>query len=122
MSITLSWSICALTVTVYNERSQCGLRADLRIESVGIAVTKTKHGAIVHPVGSKSPTLSSANSTQRFSTERKKMRRLQGLKQSLNASAQLVHKIDQNPAVTAEEKRQLIDTLYGRMIPWVANS
>jgi hypothetical protein len=31
-------------------------------------------------------------------------------------SPRLVRKIDQNLAVTADEKRQLIDTLYGAMI------
>jgi hypothetical protein len=44
------------------------------------------------------------------------MVRLQGIKQSLNTSAQLVSKIDQNPAIGADEKRQLIDTIYGAMI------
>jgi len=44
------------------------------------------------------------------------MVRLQGIKNALGESAQLVRKIDQNPGIAADEKRQLIDTIYGAMI------
>lgn len=44
------------------------------------------------------------------------MVRLQGIKDSLGNAAHLVRTIDQNPGVSAEDKRQLIDTLYGSMI------
>ena len=37
-------------------------------------------------------------------------------KQALGEPTQLARKVDQNPAVTAEEKRQLIDTPDGSMI------
>ncbi|MBI3526529.1 MAG: hypothetical protein HY067_01005 [Betaproteobacteria bacterium] len=44
------------------------------------------------------------------------MARLQGIKTALGESASLVRLIDQNTAITADEERQLIDTLYGGMI------
>lgn len=42
--------------------------------------------------------------------------RLDSVKQALGEQARLVRLVDQNPGITAEEKRQLIDSLYSTMI------
>jgi hypothetical protein len=42
--------------------------------------------------------------------------RLTAIQQTLSQQQQLVHNVSRNPDMSASDKRQLIDTLYGQMV------
>jgi hypothetical protein len=49
-------------------------------------------------------------------THTEDMAQLSGIREALTQQGQIIRLIDKNPNIPADEKRQLIDTLYYRMI------